>query len=422
VAATAGLIRTWQGQAAFTQFSSSDGGYTSDGGYPYLNAHPDPYDGVDPGNTGHTWTATLSAAQLQAAFPSVGTLTGVEVTAREGSGDWGGRVEHVVLHGTDSKGNATSVATTGYGVMDAHSWPGAATGLRSQWWTLGAAGASPSSGPGAVPDAPPGLVALSPVTVAVPHGRVSAGHPVTVSLGKLLPAGASGVVLAADVGGLSGVPAGVVDGVTAAPSGLPARAVPLVTGVRGRTTSGTTLVRLGKGGTVTVRLARGAASLRLRLLAAVAPGGVLPPASSSAGVLGFALPATPPSAHLAALVPVTLRVGGAPLTTPAAGSGLRLAVPVTRTVRVARGATVSAWVSLRPPNGASRVLVSVVAVGPHRGTAQVWSGGGRSHAATVSLGSTGTTATLATLPSTSGSLGLHASGATSVTVTVLGWL
>ena len=56
VAKTAGQIRTHHGSAAFTQFSASDGGWTSDGGQPYLPAQKDPYDGWS-GNPVHTWAA-----------------------------------------------------------------------------------------------------------------------------------------------------------------------------------------------------------------------------------------------------------------------------------------------------------------------------------------------------------------------------
>ena len=82
--ATAGQIRTYDHWAAFTQFSASNGGWTVDGGQPYLQANADPWDGLTP-NYAHSWTATLSAAQLQAAFPSSGTVQALTVTARDGT-------------------------------------------------------------------------------------------------------------------------------------------------------------------------------------------------------------------------------------------------------------------------------------------------------------------------------------------------
>ena len=44
VKATAGRVVLYQGQPAFTQFSSSNGGYSSAGSQPYLVAQPDPYE------------------------------------------------------------------------------------------------------------------------------------------------------------------------------------------------------------------------------------------------------------------------------------------------------------------------------------------------------------------------------------------
>ena len=56
VAATARQILTYQHTAAFTQFASSSGGWTSAGSRPYLVAEADPYDGFA-GNPVHTWSA-----------------------------------------------------------------------------------------------------------------------------------------------------------------------------------------------------------------------------------------------------------------------------------------------------------------------------------------------------------------------------
>lgn len=133
VQATAGVIRTYQGAAIFAQFSASNGGWATDGGQPYLAAHQDDWDGAVP-STVHSWTATVSAAELQARYPSVGRLLRMRVTQRDGNGEWGGRVKAVTLEGVDGSGNATSVATTGAGVYNAHSWPASSDGLRSSWW------------------------------------------------------------------------------------------------------------------------------------------------------------------------------------------------------------------------------------------------------------------------------------------------
>ena len=133
VRASSGVARTYNGEPIFSEFSASNGGWSVDGGLPYLVAQRDDWDGVT-GSAVHSWTATITAAQIQARFPAVGTLDRLRVTARDGNGEWGGRVKTVVLEGHDSTGAATSVTTTGAGIYNAHSWPGSSTGLRSSWW------------------------------------------------------------------------------------------------------------------------------------------------------------------------------------------------------------------------------------------------------------------------------------------------
>jgi SpoIID/LytB domain protein len=119
VDATNGIALYYQGAPAFTQFSSSNGGEVSPGSRPYLIAEADPYDttAVDPN---HDWTAQISAASLQAAYPAVGTVQGLQVTSRDGAGDFGGRVLAVQVIGT---GGSINVSTT--------------LGLRSNYWTAG---------------------------------------------------------------------------------------------------------------------------------------------------------------------------------------------------------------------------------------------------------------------------------------------
>jgi SpoIID/LytB domain protein len=133
VQATAGIIRTYQGKAIFAEFSSSNGGWSTAGSQPYLIAQQDDWDGAVT-STVHSWTATLTAAQLQERYPAVGTLKRLRITLRDGNGEWGGRVKTVILEGVDSAGAATSVSTTGSGVYNAHTWPASSDGLRGTWW------------------------------------------------------------------------------------------------------------------------------------------------------------------------------------------------------------------------------------------------------------------------------------------------
>ena len=141
VRATAGVVRTSGGAPIFAEFCSSNGGWSTDGGVSYLKAQRDDWDGVV-SNTVHSWTATLTAAQIQARYPAVGTFKRLRVTQRDGNGEWGGRVKAVVLEGVDSAGNATSVTTTGAGIYNANSWPAHSDGLRSSWWHIAAATSS----------------------------------------------------------------------------------------------------------------------------------------------------------------------------------------------------------------------------------------------------------------------------------------
>ena len=99
---TAGQVRTYKGEVAFTQFSSSSGGWTSSGAFPYLASKQDPYDDWS-GNPNHDWSVKLTAKRIRDAYPAIGRLLRVRVTKREGGGEWKGRVETLVLEGTRGK-------------------------------------------------------------------------------------------------------------------------------------------------------------------------------------------------------------------------------------------------------------------------------------------------------------------------------
>jgi SpoIID/LytB domain protein len=117
---------------AFTQFSASNGGWSVAGSVPYLRAGYDPYDGVV-ASTAHRWTTRVSASTIRAAYPAVGTPQGVTVVARDGNGEWGGRVLSARVEGTSG-----TVTVTGDALRSA-------LGLRSTWWTSAGA-AQPSGG------------------------------------------------------------------------------------------------------------------------------------------------------------------------------------------------------------------------------------------------------------------------------------
>ena len=134
VDATRSVVRTYGGKAIFAEFSSSNGGWSTQGCCSYLSPRADPWDKI--ASPHHYWTATLTVAQIEARFPSVGTLKRLRVTRRDGNGEWGGRVKEVVLEGVSSTGAATSVTTTGGGIYGIKTWPASSTGMRGTWWHI----------------------------------------------------------------------------------------------------------------------------------------------------------------------------------------------------------------------------------------------------------------------------------------------
>lgn len=137
VQATAGVVRADANGPIFAEFSSSNGGWSVDGGLPYLIAQRDDWDGVVP-NSVHSWTASLPVSALESHFGEpAGSFRKLAVTERDGNGEWGGRVTAVVLTFVDSSGTTTTVNTTGRGIYNARTWPAYSTGLRSSWfWIL----------------------------------------------------------------------------------------------------------------------------------------------------------------------------------------------------------------------------------------------------------------------------------------------
>jgi SpoIID/LytB domain protein len=151
VKATANVILTYRGAIALTQFSSSNGGASARGDYPYLTAHPDPFDRVI---TAQRWSRKITAAAVGRAW-GLGTVRTIQVTARDGSGPWGGRVRTIKI--SDSK---RSMIISGASFASAF-------GLRSTLFNLGSSGASPST----AQPAPSGRYA------AFPHSYETSGRP-----------------------------------------------------------------------------------------------------------------------------------------------------------------------------------------------------------------------------------------------------
>ncbi len=131
IAATAGTVLTWTAggttSVAFTEFSAANGGATAAGSVPYQVAKADPYDGRIP-STAHAWTTTVPVATVERAYPGIGTYRSITVLARNGLGEWGGRVTSVRVSG--SRG---SVTVTGDALRSA-------LGLKSAWFRTGLGG------------------------------------------------------------------------------------------------------------------------------------------------------------------------------------------------------------------------------------------------------------------------------------------
>ena len=101
IAETAGVVIVQpNGKPSRTEFTSSNGGRTAGGTFP---AQVDPGDlASEPVNNLLVWTRIISAAQLMAKYPQIGTLTSV-VTTHDGlGGDWNGYATSVAINGTSS--------------------------------------------------------------------------------------------------------------------------------------------------------------------------------------------------------------------------------------------------------------------------------------------------------------------------------
>lgn len=167
------LIRTYKSAPIFAQFSSSNGGWSTKttSSNPdvqaYLVAQQDPYDGLVASSV-HSWSDDVPVSTIEAAYRSagLGTLKRLKITARDGNGEWGGRVQTVVLEGVDASGAATTVTTTGSSLKDA-------TGLRSSWFK---------------PDNP------APPVVTI-NGPTSAPRAQPLTLTGTTPAGTASVVV-----------------------------------------------------------------------------------------------------------------------------------------------------------------------------------------------------------------------------------
>jgi peptidoglycan hydrolase-like amidase len=106
-------VLTYHRSTIFAQFSASDGGYTTDGGEPYLVAKADPYDNAASGDPYLGYERSSSASTIAAYF-GLRKVTGLTITKRDGHGRWGGRVLDGEVKGTNAAGHARTVQATGF--------------------------------------------------------------------------------------------------------------------------------------------------------------------------------------------------------------------------------------------------------------------------------------------------------------------
>lgn len=102
IKATAGKVITYKGAFALTEYSSSNGGLTAASNLAYQVAKLDPHESYLSSVSSWTsgWTKTIKTSVVEAAYPELGTLASITVTARTGLEPFGGRVKTVQLVGS----------------------------------------------------------------------------------------------------------------------------------------------------------------------------------------------------------------------------------------------------------------------------------------------------------------------------------
>ena len=123
VTATAGQWLSYNGKPALTEFSSSNGGRSVYGDFPYLPARQDLWDGAVK-NPEHAWTVTLPATKISNRWPQIGKVQFLQVLSRDGKGTWGGRVISILVVGTKR-----SITLTGSAFVNE-------MGLQHRWFNL----------------------------------------------------------------------------------------------------------------------------------------------------------------------------------------------------------------------------------------------------------------------------------------------
>lgn len=124
----AGKVLQYRGATIFAQYSASDGGWTADGGQPYLTAKADRYDNAASGDPYLNWTRSVSVSSIANRY-GLARVTSIGITQRDGHGDWGGRVLQGYVEGVTAGGHSQRISATGFGLQSA-------MGLLHNWFTI----------------------------------------------------------------------------------------------------------------------------------------------------------------------------------------------------------------------------------------------------------------------------------------------
>ena len=251
VQATAGVVRrvsSATGPIALAMFAASSGGWTSagPGGLVPFPAVIDAGDST-PLNPNYNWSTSLTGSAIAAKYPDIGTFVSLTVLARNGLGEWGGRVTSVKI-----TGSVGSVTRTGDQFKSTF-------GLKSNWFNVRGSTATTidacagRSAP-VVGSAPPvaGAARYTPIDpvrlIDTRNGIGTAAQPVAAGCTLVVDPGLDASATAVAVN-LTSVEPSVAGFVTAYPCGVDRPTASVVQAVANRTIAGASVVPLGADGT-----------------------------------------------------------------------------------------------------------------------------------------------------------------------------
>jgi SpoIID/LytB domain protein len=227
VTATANRVASYGGSTIFAQFSASNGGWTVDGGQPYLVAKADPYEQYS-GDPYLNWSQSVAISSV-AAYYGLSRISQITIDSRDGHGEWGGRVLTATVSGVRSSGAAAAIATTGFELQNAMRLPHNWFHVQSTPPTAPAtASAAPADGAGLISWTPPtssGSDTISgySVTVAGVQRTIAAAGDRSAWIGGLH----NGAAYTALVRAINSAGEGAATSVTFTPAAAPAEVAPV---------------------------------------------------------------------------------------------------------------------------------------------------------------------------------------------------